>query len=216
MGLAEGDWSIVFMNADAASGVAVDGDASAELPILPWVAVGLLLVGAASGFIGGWLLLSGARAPSGTIRHRAVATNFNLGGRRGTQQRGRERMSQQATSFDREDRGAGRAPHRQGQGADPRGNVQRIVINDADGKPVLDMPVTVGVIGLLVAPSITAIGTLGALRRTTRSTSSGSTPRPQNRVSSRSRARATWKRRGVHAGELQESPGALCRAVQRG
>lgn len=43
------------------------------------------------------------------------------------------------------------------------GNVQRIVINDNDGKPVLDMPVTVGVIGLLVAPSITAIGTLGAL-----------------------------------------------------
>ena len=43
------------------------------------------------------------------------------------------------------------------------GNVQRIVINDSDGKPVLDMPVTVGVIGLLVAPSITAIGTLGAL-----------------------------------------------------
>ena len=41
------------------------------------------------------------------------------------------------------------------------GTVQRIVINDADGKPVLDMPVTVGVIGLLVAPSITAIGTLG-------------------------------------------------------
>jgi Domain of unknown function (DUF4342) len=43
------------------------------------------------------------------------------------------------------------------------GNVQRIVINDTEGKPVLDMPVTVGVIGLLVAPSITAIGTLGAL-----------------------------------------------------
>jgi hypothetical protein len=43
------------------------------------------------------------------------------------------------------------------------GTVQRIVINDAEGKQVLDMPVTVGVIGLLLAPSITAIGTLGAL-----------------------------------------------------
>jgi len=43
------------------------------------------------------------------------------------------------------------------------GTVQRIVINDADGKQVLDMPVSVGVIGLLVAPSITAIGALGAL-----------------------------------------------------
>lgn len=43
------------------------------------------------------------------------------------------------------------------------GTVQRIVINDADGKQVLDMPMTVGVIGLLLAPSITAIGALGAL-----------------------------------------------------
>jgi predicted ester cyclase len=43
------------------------------------------------------------------------------------------------------------------------GNVRRIIINDADGKQVLDMPVSVGVIGLLVAPTMTAIGTLGAL-----------------------------------------------------
>jgi hypothetical protein len=56
-----GDWSIVFMNADAGSGVAVQGDASAELPILPWLAVGLLVVGAASGCIGGWLLVRGIR-----------------------------------------------------------------------------------------------------------------------------------------------------------
>ena len=43
------------------------------------------------------------------------------------------------------------------------GDVRRISINDSDGRTVLDMPVTVGVIGFLVAPSITAIGTLGAL-----------------------------------------------------
>jgi hypothetical protein len=43
------------------------------------------------------------------------------------------------------------------------GTTQRIVINDSDGKPVLEMPMTVGVIGLLVAPKLTAIGTLGAL-----------------------------------------------------
>jgi hypothetical protein len=43
------------------------------------------------------------------------------------------------------------------------GNVRRIVINDSDGREVLDMPVSVGVIGLLVAPTMTAIGTLGAL-----------------------------------------------------
>jgi hypothetical protein len=65
------------MNADAAAGVAVDGDASAELPILPWVAVGLL-VGAASGFIGGWLLVSRARAqrraPSDTEQPQGTST----------------------------------------------------------------------------------------------------------------------------------------------
>jgi hypothetical protein len=60
-----GDWSIVFMNADAGAGVAVHGDASAEFPILPWIAVGLLVLGAASAFIAGWLLVRGihGRAP---------------------------------------------------------------------------------------------------------------------------------------------------------
>jgi len=42
-------------------------------------------------------------------------------------------------------------------------DVRRISVSDSDGKTVLEMPVTVGVIGLLVAPSVTAIGTLGAL-----------------------------------------------------
>jgi len=54
-----GDWSIVFMNADAGPGVAVQGGASAEFPILPWVAAGLLVIGVASAFIGGWLLVRG-------------------------------------------------------------------------------------------------------------------------------------------------------------
>jgi hypothetical protein len=51
-----GDWSIVFMNADARARVAVEGDTSAKLPILPWVAVGLLVAAVASGVTGGWLL----------------------------------------------------------------------------------------------------------------------------------------------------------------
>jgi hypothetical protein len=54
-----GDWSIVFMNADAGSGVALHGDAGGQFPMLPWVAVGLLVIGAASAFIGGWLLVRG-------------------------------------------------------------------------------------------------------------------------------------------------------------
>ena len=57
-----GDWSIVFMNANAGAGVGVDGTASAELPILPWVAGGLLVIGAALGFVGGLLLVKGSRA----------------------------------------------------------------------------------------------------------------------------------------------------------
>lgn len=56
-----GDWSIAFLNADAGAGVAVHGDAGAELPILPWVAVGLLVAGAASGFIGGRVLVRAIR-----------------------------------------------------------------------------------------------------------------------------------------------------------
>ena len=43
------------------------------------------------------------------------------------------------------------------------GNVRRLRIDNAEGETVLDLPVTVGVIGLLVAPAVTAIGTLGAL-----------------------------------------------------
>jgi hypothetical protein len=56
-----GDWSIVFMNADAGAGVAVHGDGSAEFPILPWVAVGLLLAGGALGVVGGWVLVRATR-----------------------------------------------------------------------------------------------------------------------------------------------------------
>lgn len=52
-----GDWSIVFMNADASANVDVRGDASAELPILPWLAGGLLIAAGASGVIGGWILV---------------------------------------------------------------------------------------------------------------------------------------------------------------
>jgi hypothetical protein len=53
-----GDWSIVFMNADAGAGVAVHGDGSAEFPILPWVALGLLVAG---GVVGGWVLVRAIR-----------------------------------------------------------------------------------------------------------------------------------------------------------
>lgn len=59
-----GDWSIVFMNADASANVDVRGDASTELPVLPWVAGGLLILGAVSGVLGTWILLREVRRGS--------------------------------------------------------------------------------------------------------------------------------------------------------
>lgn len=43
------------------------------------------------------------------------------------------------------------------------GNVRRILIKDADGKTVTEVPVTFGVVGLMVAPTWAAIGALAAL-----------------------------------------------------
>jgi len=60
----DGDWSIVFMNADAGGGVSVHGDASAKLPPLPWVAGGLLLLAAASGVAGTWIVVRTIRGKS--------------------------------------------------------------------------------------------------------------------------------------------------------
>jgi hypothetical protein len=57
----DGDWSIVFMNADASANVDVHGDASAKLPPLPWVAGGLLIIGGATGLTGVWLLVRNLR-----------------------------------------------------------------------------------------------------------------------------------------------------------
>jgi hypothetical protein len=56
-----GTWSVVLMNADASADVEVRGDASAELPALPWVAGGLLFLGAVPGLIGTWLLVRALR-----------------------------------------------------------------------------------------------------------------------------------------------------------
>ena len=42
------------------------------------------------------------------------------------------------------------------------GNVRRIIIKNSDGKPVIEVPVTVGVVGFLVAPAIAAIAAVAA------------------------------------------------------
>jgi hypothetical protein len=69
-----GDWSVVFINADASAGVDVRGDASAKLPVLPWLAGALLLMGAAVGVLATWILLRGIRR-SGRPAPAAPATS---------------------------------------------------------------------------------------------------------------------------------------------
>ena len=43
------------------------------------------------------------------------------------------------------------------------GNVTRIIIRDEEGKTLLEMPVTVGVIGVVLAPWLAALGAIAAL-----------------------------------------------------
>ncbi len=43
------------------------------------------------------------------------------------------------------------------------GNIRRIIIKDKDGRVLIDIPMTFGVIGVLVAPQLAAIGAVAAL-----------------------------------------------------
>lgn len=43
------------------------------------------------------------------------------------------------------------------------GNVRRVIIKDKDGKTVMEIPVTLGVVGMLLAPQLAAIGAIAAL-----------------------------------------------------
>jgi hypothetical protein len=43
------------------------------------------------------------------------------------------------------------------------GNIRRISIKDKEGKTVLEIPVTIGVVGILLAPQLAAIGAIAAL-----------------------------------------------------
>lgn len=43
------------------------------------------------------------------------------------------------------------------------GNVRRIIIKNSAGKTLIEIPVTVGVIGALLLPTVAAIGALAAL-----------------------------------------------------
>jgi len=43
------------------------------------------------------------------------------------------------------------------------GNVRRLTIKNKDGKTVIEIPVTVGVIGAVIAPTLAAVGAAVAL-----------------------------------------------------
>lgn len=43
------------------------------------------------------------------------------------------------------------------------GNVNRIIIKDHEGKVYLEIPITLGVIGAVIAPVLAAVGALAAL-----------------------------------------------------
>jgi hypothetical protein len=59
----KGEWSIVVMAADGSEGVGVLADIGAELPVLTWIAVGLLIGGGVLLLLGGLLIgLVAARA----------------------------------------------------------------------------------------------------------------------------------------------------------
>ncbi len=43
------------------------------------------------------------------------------------------------------------------------GNVTRIIVRDEQGEPLLDIPVTAGLIGAVIAPWLAALGAIAAL-----------------------------------------------------
>ena len=43
------------------------------------------------------------------------------------------------------------------------GNIRRIIIRDDEGRTLIDLPLSVGVVGVLVAPQLAALGALAAI-----------------------------------------------------
>ena len=43
------------------------------------------------------------------------------------------------------------------------GNVKRIIVNDSEGNKLIEIPVTIGIIGALLAPYLAALGAIAAL-----------------------------------------------------
>jgi hypothetical protein len=43
------------------------------------------------------------------------------------------------------------------------GNIRRIIIKDKNGKTLIELPLTIGVVGALLLPALAAIGAIAAL-----------------------------------------------------
>ena len=43
------------------------------------------------------------------------------------------------------------------------GNIRRIIIKDKEAKTVMEIPLTIGVVGVLLAPTLAALGAVAAL-----------------------------------------------------
>ncbi len=43
------------------------------------------------------------------------------------------------------------------------GNIRRIIIKNEDGKTLIELPVTIGVVGIALAPMLAAVGAIAAL-----------------------------------------------------
>lgn len=43
------------------------------------------------------------------------------------------------------------------------GNIRRVIIKNEEGKTLIDIPLTLGVVGVLVAPQLAALGAIAAL-----------------------------------------------------
>ena len=44
-----------------------------------------------------------------------------------------------------------------------QGNIRRVTIKDKDGKTLIEFPLTIGVVGLILAPTLAAVGAIAAL-----------------------------------------------------
>lgn len=63
----KGSWAVVVMNADAAKGVAADVSVGARVPVLFWLAIGLLAAGCLLGAGAGAALFAGSRRNAQTL-----------------------------------------------------------------------------------------------------------------------------------------------------